>query len=92
MLSIYYHIQFKKDYKLAIKRGFDTRKLEEVILLLAQKKTLPAKYRDHALKESKQYKGVRECHIEPDWLLVYQIVESELVLKLIRTGSHNDLF
>ncbi len=53
---------------------------------------MPASYRDHSLTNSKNYKGMRECHIEPDWLLVYKVVQETLILKLIRTGSHSDLF
>lgn len=84
--------QFKKDYKLAVKRGCDPKKLEIVIELLCRGDGLPEVYRDHQLTNSRNYKGMRECHIEPDWLLVYQIVEDSLILRLIRTGSHSDLF
>ena len=84
--------QFKRDYKLAMKCGCDRKKLEAVIDLLCREETLPPSYRDHALVNSRNYKGMRECHIQPDWLLVYQILEKNLVLKLIRTGSHSDLF
>jgi mRNA interferase YafQ len=84
--------QFKKDYKLAIKRGCKPEALQEVITLLVNEQPLPDKYRDHALVSSRNYKDMRECHIEPDWLLVYKIVRDNLILKLIRTGSHSDLF
>ena len=84
--------QCKRDYKMAIKRGCDPRKLEAVIALLCEEQPLPAAYRDHALVNSKNYKGMRECHIQPDWLLVYQIVKETLILKLLRTGTHSDLF
>lgn len=84
--------QFKRDYKAALKRGCDPHKLEEVVALLCAEQTLPASYRDHALTNSRNYKNVRECHIQPDWLLVYQIVHETLILKLIRTGPHSDLF
>ena len=84
--------QFKRDYKLAIKRGCDPKKLEEVITLLCNEQPLPEAYRDHALTNSRNYKDMRECHIEPDWLLVYKVVRQTLILKLIRTGSHSDLF
>lgn len=84
--------QFKKDYKLAIKRGCDPKKFEAVVTLLCAEQPLPEKYRDHALTASRNYQGVRECHIEPDWLLVYQAVHEKLILKLIRTGTHSDLF
>ena len=92
MLSVEFTTQFKKDYKLAVKRGCDPDKLMEVVELLANQRELPAKYRDHALVNSRNYKDVRELHIQPDWLLVYKIYESRLVLELIRTGSHSDLF
>jgi len=92
MLTIKYQGQFKRDYKLAIKRGCNVSELEKVIRLLSEECFLPEKYKDHALKDSKEYKGMRECHIEPDWLLVYQIVRNELILNLVRTGSHSDLF
>ncbi len=92
MLRIEYQGQFKKDYKQAIKRGCDPKLLEEVLNYLVNEQPLPAKYRDHKLTNSRQYKDVRECHIQPDWLLVYQIVEDMLILRLIRTGTHSDLF
>jgi mRNA interferase YafQ len=84
--------QFKKDYKLAVKRGCKPEALQEVITLLMNEQPLPEKYRDHALVNSRNYKDMRECHIEPDWLLVYKIVQENLILKLIRTGTHSDLF
>lgn len=92
MLTIKYQGQFKKDYKLAVKRGCNIPELEKVISILADEKVLPEKYRDHALATSRDYKGMRECHIEPEWLLIYQIVRNELILNLVRTGSHSDLF
>lgn len=82
--------QFKKDFKLALKRNCDIKKLHKVITLLANGETLPEIYNDHPLKGT--YSGYRECHIEPDWLLVYKITESVLILTLYRTGSHSDLF
>ena len=84
--------QFKKDYKLAVKRGFDINALQEVITFLCSEQPLPEKYRDHALVNSRSYKDVRECHIEPDWLLIYSVEHDVLILKLIRTGTHSDLF
>ena len=92
MLTIKYQGQFKKDYKLAVKRGCNIPELENVIRMLADEQILPEKYRDHALADSRNFKGMRECHIEPDWLLIYQIVRKELILNLVRTGSHSDLF
>lgn len=82
--------QFKKDYKLAVKRGCDITKLQRVILILANGEPLPDEYLDHPLRGD--YGGYRECHIEPDWLLVYKITENVLVLTLYRTGTHSDLF
>ena len=69
MLKPEFSGQFKRDYKLAIKRGCDPKKLEEVITLLCNEQPLPEAYRDHALTNSRNYKDMRECHIEPDWLL-----------------------
>ena len=82
--------QFKKDYRLAIKRHLDIDELDQVIRLLAAGKELPEKYRDHALTGN--WTGFRECHIRPDWLLVYYYLDDQLVLTLSRTGSHSDLF
>ncbi len=81
---------FKKDYKVAKKRGCNMSLLDEAIALLAEGDALPKRYKDHALKG--KYDGYRECHIAPDWLLVYKIVESELLLALTRTGTHSDVF
>lgn len=92
MLKTEFTGQFKKDYKSAIKRGCDPDKLLEVIALLISEKPLPEKYGDHALMDSGNYKDLRECHIEPDWLLVYKIEQKVLILKLIRTGTHSGLF
>lgn len=82
--------QFKKDYKLALKRGLNIGLLEEVIALLSNGIPLPEKNKDHALSEN--WVGHRECHVQPDWLLVYRIDDNVLVLTLSRTGSHSDLF
>ena len=92
MLKVEFTGQFKKDYKLAMKRGCNPEKLQEVVSLLINEESLPEKYRDHALTDSRNYKSMRECHIEPDWLLVYKIEQNVLILKLIRTGTHSDLF
>ncbi len=89
MLKIRVHNRFKKDLKNIKKRGFDENKLWAVIELLASETTLPPKNCDHNLTGN--YQGCRECHIEPDWLLVYEIKKDELLLILIRTGSHSDL-
>lgn len=92
MRKIVYHAQFKKDMKLAVKRGRKIALLQNVIALLANDETLPPQYRDHPLTNSRNYVGVRECHIQPDWLLVYQYDDDLLILDLLRTGSHSDLF
>lgn len=92
MLKLEFTGQFKKDYKLAVKRGFDIQELEKVIKLLREEIPLPPKYTDHKLSDSRKYKNMRECHIEPDWLLVYQKDKGNLILKMIRTGTHSDLF
>lgn len=82
--------KFKKDYKLAIKRGYPIKLLEETVALLANGKALPEKYVDHAL--SGNWTAYRECHVQGDWLLVYRIENDVLILTLARTGTHADLF
>ena len=81
---------FKKDLKLAKKQNIDLNKLFDVVNILAEGGILEAKYRDHDL--SGEYKGTRECHVEPDWLLVYEIQNDVLVLMLYRLGTHSELF
>ena len=90
MLTIKYQAAFKRDYKRIKKRGYNIRLLEQVIALLAEGQELPTSYRDHAL--TGDYSGCRECHIAPDWLLVYEVLQDELLLYLTRTGTHSDLF
>lgn len=82
--------KFQKDVKRLKKRGYDLSSLTKVIQILADGKNLPPQNRDHAL--SGNYAGFRECHIAPDWLLIYEISEDTLFLYLTRTGSHSDLF
>lgn len=82
--------QFKRDYKLAKKRGLKIEELDKIITMLAMGEQLPEKNRDHSL--SGNFIGFRECHITPDWLLVYRYEDNILVLTLARTGSHSDLF
>lgn len=82
--------QFKKDLKAIQKRGYDLDALTEVIRMLANGEKLPEKNRDHLLTGN--YAGCRECHIAPDWLLIYEISNSNLFLYLTRTGTHSDLF
>lgn len=81
---------FKKDYKLAMKRGLKISLLDDIITALAMGEALPEKNKDHALTGN--WTGHRECHILPDWLLIYRIEEDVLVLTLTRTGTHSDLF
>lgn len=90
MLKIVRSNRFIKDLKLALKRGYDLNELSKVVNLLANRKTLPIKYKDLAL--SGDYLNFRECHIKPDWLLIYHIDDEELELFLLRTGTHSDLF
>ena len=82
--------QFKRDFKLAMKRSMKIELLEEVIAMLAMGETLPDKHKDHTLTGN--WVGHRECHILPDWLLIYRIEDEVLVLTLARTGTHSDLF
>lgn len=81
---------FKKDVRLSQKRGYDLSLLTDVIKLIANGEALNEKYKDHALTGN--YTNFRECHITPDWLLVYQVIDNELILFLSRTGTHSDLF
>lgn len=90
MLEIVPSNHFKKDLKLAKKRGYKIDHLREIINTLAQEQKLDKKYRDHGLTGG--YKGFRECHVEPDWLLIYKIEQDVLELFLFRTGTHSDLF
>ena len=90
MRTIEIHAKFKKDYKRIIKRGYSIEIFQEVVSILAEGEELPAKFKDHPLQGN--FKGCRECHIEPDWLLVYKISGDSLILYLMRTGTHSDLF
>ena len=90
MLKIRYLSRFKKDFKTVVKRGYDIKLLEEVLELLVQEQILPQKHLDHVLTGN--YAGHRECHITPDWLLVYKIEKEILILSLTRTETHSDLF
>lgn len=90
MLKPRYSNQFKKDYKLALKRGKNEKIFIEVLEKLLKQKPLSAKNKDHQL--SGNWAKHRECHIQSDWLLIYSINDDELILELSRTGSHSDLF
>ena len=82
--------KYEKDLKLMKKRGYDLKLLKEVIDILSKEEELSSKYKDHYLQGD--YIGFKECHIKPDWLLVYKIDNNILVLTLSRTGTHSDLF
>ena len=88
--DIVWTTRFKRDYKLAMKRHLNIELLDDMIRTLARGDTLPGKHKDHEL--SGEWAGYRECHIQPDWLLVYRIDDDVLVLTLARTGTHSDLF
>lgn len=91
MLSVEYRSQFKKDYKKAVKRGLDPEELKVVIDLLINEKPLDRKYRDPPLLDSRQYKNLRECLIQNDWLMVYCPDIKKLVPTLVRTGTQSVL-
>jgi mRNA interferase YafQ len=88
--TIRYSARFKKDYKKIVKRGFPLNKLREVLNLLLGDDELPEQYQDHLL--SGNYHGHRECHITPDWLLIYLPADDSLIVTAVRTGTHSDLF
>ena len=89
MLEVVLSNRFKKDLKLAARRGLPLDELNTVVDWLAAGQALPDRNRDHAL--TGDYIGFRECHIRPDWVLIYEVREVELVLLLVETGSHSDL-
>lgn len=82
--------KFKKDLKLCLKRGLDESKFDEVVLLLANEGKLPQNLKPHKLKG--KYNGLWECHIQPDWLLIWEQEDEIRLISLIRTGTHSDLF
>ena len=88
MLDVRYSTKFKRDFKVCAKRGYNLKRLQNVIDILRVPASLPPKNRDHNLTGN--YAGYRECHVEPDWLLIYLQTETELLL--YRTGTHSDLF
>lgn len=92
MLNLEYTNQFKKDIKKITKQGLDIEKLHKVIDILQKQEKLLEQYRDHLLVNSRNYKNMRECHIEADWLLIYKIYDDAMVLVAVRTGSHSELF
>ncbi len=90
MLKIVYHKSFIKDFKRIEKRGYNTELLKDIIKKLSSEEKLDAKYKDHPLKGN--FKGYRECHIASDWILIYKIHKDTLILGLLRTGTHSDIF
>lgn len=88
MLNVRYSTKFKKDLKKCTKKGYNLKLLQDIIDILRIPDNLPEKNKNHML--SGNYKGYNECHIQPDWLLIYKITDAELLLS--RTGSHSDLF
>ncbi len=90
MLEIVLSNRFKKDLKLISKRGYDLNLLDRIVTQLANQEPLPPQNKDHNL--SGDFIGFRECHILPDWLLVYRVDEGDLILMLSRTGTHSDIF
>ncbi len=90
MLKVKYTSKFKKDYKLAKRQGKNPKKLEAAIIMLCNEEMLPESMHDHELVGN--YHGHRECHLEPDWILIYRVDYDELVLTAVRTGSHAALF
>ena len=90
MLKVRSSAKFKKDFKAIVKRGYDITLFEDVVGLLREEKPLPEKCCDHPLKG--EYMGHRECHISPDWLLIYKVENDMITLSLTRTGTHSDLF
>lgn len=83
---------FKKELKIIKKRSKNLEKLKKIVDVIASGEKLEEKYKDHQLVNNTKFKDCRECHIEPDWLLVYRISNNELILVLVETGSHSDLF
>lgn len=90
MLDLFFTARFKKDFKTMVRRGCKPELLDAIVEQLRLQNPLPPKHRDHEL--SGAYAGYRECHITPDWLLIYKVESSALILTLTRTGSHSDLF
>ena len=90
--NVQYTSRFKKDFKKVLKQGKDEQLFLNVLDFIANGKELPEKYRNHRLINDKVFKGCNECHIQPDWLLVYKIQNDDLVLLLFATGSHSELF
>lgn len=91
-MRINFTSSFRKDLKLIARRGYKINELEYVTNLLCNSESLPHKYKDHRLENSRNFYGARECHIRPDWLFVYRIDKAQGVVLCLRTGTHSDLF
>ena len=89
--KVKYSKEFKKSLKKVIKQGKDIDKLLDVVNLLSKKENLDPKYRDYSLLNDKRFKNCRDCHIEPDWLLIYKYLDDEIILLLVNTGSHSEV-
>ena len=89
--EVQYTNLFKKQYKKVMKQGKNKEKFLEILGVLANGEKLEEKYKDHLLVDNKYFKNCRECHITPDWLLVYKYIEIELILFLVQTGSHSEV-
>ena len=87
-----YTIKFKKQLKKILKQGYDVDKLLKVVMKLANLQELDCRYKNHKINNDKYYKDCYECHIEPNWLLIYKYVDDKLILLLFATGSHSSLF
>lgn len=83
---------FQKNFKKVVRQGKDINKFKNILLKLANKEKLDQKYKDHKLIDNRYFKDCRECHIEPDWLLVYKYLDDKLILVLVDTGSHSEVF
>lgn len=83
---------FQKNFKKVVRQGKDINKFKNILSKLANKEKLEQKYKDHKLTDNKYFKDCRECHIEPDWLLVYKYLDDKLILVLVDTGSHSEVF
>ncbi len=92
MLNLEFTTKFAKDLKLMKARGYDKEPLWSVVDKLLKEEKLEQKYKDYQLVNSRNYKNMRECHIEPDWLFVYYKTNDRITLVLSRTGTHSDLF
>lgn len=89
--NIKYTKEFKKSLKKVLKQGKKIDKLLKVVNILSKGETLDYKYKDHLLYNDKRFKDCRDCHIEPDWILIYKYIDEDIILLLVNTGSHSDV-